>query len=304
MRAFQPSDITAVRRLLLTYRGHGFLNHSLTKYRLDLLIDSRLWEPERDAQVWEDTHGQIVGFAMLNRRRKESTTLGLERIVHPTDSGLAADQLAWAAQHAGALAAEKNEATLIATTALERDSEEDVRHLLQAAFTPYPDGQNVYMGGLLDHLPTQIDSALTIEPLAEAEIGAYEQIYDFTPISRAHRLDLLHDPNYSHLVAKTADGAIAAYLECSLNPDEWVFTRRHLAWIDYIGTVPGHQQRGIATALLAFGLGQLKAQGATEVRLITSSDNHAALKLYQRVGMAQVATETLYTRQCNPRGSS
>jgi len=50
---------------MLAYRASRDLRAFPTTWRVRLLLTSRVWEPERDTQVWDTHTDQMVGLAML-----------------------------------------------------------------------------------------------------------------------------------------------------------------------------------------------------------------------------------------------
>ena len=81
-RCIEHTDYKRVVELLVAYRAATRVDVYPTAWRLRLLLTSRVWEPTRDTRLWEDTGGEMVGFAVLWRRRFEDTYLVLDRFVH------------------------------------------------------------------------------------------------------------------------------------------------------------------------------------------------------------------------------
>lgn len=61
-------DTTSIEELILASRTGKTLERYPTIWRVRQLLASRVWEPERDAHVWEDASGRCIGFAYLWRR--------------------------------------------------------------------------------------------------------------------------------------------------------------------------------------------------------------------------------------------
>ncbi len=78
-----PADRNRVLGLLNDYRaaGHVFCEPHL--WRFLMLVSSRLWKPEREAQIWTDPAGRIAAFAMLNSREPNGANFGLEHMIQP-----------------------------------------------------------------------------------------------------------------------------------------------------------------------------------------------------------------------------
>jgi hypothetical protein len=58
-----------------------------------------------------------------------------------------------------------------------------------------------------------------------------------------HRLALLHDPEYAHLVVLAPDGALVACCEVAICRREWVPGAPRMGWIEYVGTREVYQGR-------------------------------------------------------------
>src|SRR5689334_2976918 len=75
--------------------------------------------------------------------------------------------------------------------------------LLRHGFALRADVWNVYLTRPLDAPPPAppLPAGYSLRPLAgEGELESYEAVFSFAPMSRAHRLALLRDPGYLHLV--------------------------------------------------------------------------------------------------------
>jgi GNAT superfamily N-acetyltransferase len=278
--------------LLIAYRAATRVDVYPTAWRLRLLLDGRVWAPEDDTRLWLDAHDRPLGGALLWRRRPDDDYLALEWAVDPpraTDD-LASVMLAWAVQRAQAARA----VTLYAGALDPRVCRAGV--FAEHGFTlnpPDPAAHNVYFArGLADQLPEPaLPAGFTLRPLHDPEeIEAYHAVYNFAPISAAHRRALLASDEYRHLVVVDPAGAFAAYGECSICRAEWALSGQRTGWIDYVETVSAYQRCGLGRAVLLSCLRQLHGWGATTARLITTSDNLASNRLYASTGFTPAAT--------------
>ena len=64
--------------------------------------------------------------------------------------------------------------------------------------------------------------------------------------------------------------------------------------VNTIGTLPGHEGRGVATSLLADALDAARAQGARRATLEVAVSNERAQALYHRFGFAPVGVRRRY----------
>ena len=296
-------DLFAAARAAAPHGCYLYLTH----YRLDLLLTSRLLEPERDAQVWCDgASNGMVGFAMLWRRSRERRDLTLECFADPQvqPDDFDARALEWARGRGAELARELGQAVrLIVVAGAEEHARADV--LRRQAFTLL-DGNPVRMSGALPNdvrSDTPLPQGFALHRLgAEADLDAYAALYDqvFSPVSADHRRELLRDPDYAHLVVAAPDGALAAFCECSIYRAEWALGGRRMGEIDYLGTLEGFQHRGLGGALVDAARRQLRAWGAEEVSLITGGINDQAQRVYRRAGMEIADRAAVYALAIAP----
>ncbi len=299
-RAFAPElDQEAVRALLLDWRVAGHLDRYPTLWRLGVYLTSRLWKPERNAHVWLDQYRNIVGFALLWQRAADTRWRALERIIHPglTTSSLAIEMREWAEERVRAITAEHMTALALGISACEDDEQALVE--VRGAGYEASYGYSLYMArDLGDLLPmSSLPSGFSIRPLAgEHELAEYDALYDFTAVTPEHRRELLHAPEYLHLVAVAPGGRFVAYCECSYWRMEWECGGRRIAWIDYVGTHPDVQRQGLGAALLLAGMHWMQMHGAERAMLLTSSTNLEAQSLYEKLGFAVVLREVGFTK--------
>src|SRR5215216_532347 len=67
----------------LDYRAASDVRAYPTIWRIRLLLTSRVWNQEKDTQIWENESDQIIGFAMLWSRQPVSSYLVLDTFTHP-----------------------------------------------------------------------------------------------------------------------------------------------------------------------------------------------------------------------------
>jgi mycothiol synthase len=300
----EAGDLELAIALLREQRAAATSERYPTVRRLELLLSSRLWEPERDARFWVDEAGQIVAFAALTSRQREASGADLERIVHPSvrDAHLDAAIVDWAQEWARERADEHGEAfTLSAVSFVDdpafTDGLERNRFRLQ-------EGYSVYLARPLDApLPEPASpEGFTIRPLSgESELTAYDALYSFAPMHPEHRRALLRDPGYLHLVAVAPDGAFGAFCECAIDRVEWARTGRRTGWVEYVGTLQAHRRRGLGRAVLIAGLLWLRERGAQTALLVTMERNTPARSLYNALGFGLVERYLVYTREVAAR---
>jgi mycothiol synthase len=305
-RAFdRERDLDGVLDLRRGWRAMAHADRYPTARRLQLLISSRLYEPERNARVWvsgrdgQDTDGRVVGFAMLNQRSEGNANVGLIAIALPNarERGIMAAQVGWAVERAGEIAAKLGQAVSLGMAIAEGDGR--AAAALERFGFPRQSERNVYMERALEEpLPVPVaPSGYTMRALdGDAELEAYAALYGFTLMARQYLLTLLADPRYAHLVAIAPDGSLAGFCECEVSVEEWEQVGERVGWIEYVGTREDHQRRGLGAALTLAGLWQLREWGAETARLVTMSANERAQRVYRRLGFRFAAQEDVYTR--------
>lgn len=283
-------DLPATLDLLLAVRLATRVDRYPTLWRLDLLLTTRLWQPEHDAHVWLNDAGEMIGCALLSSRQRDSDSYGLECLAHPSVSAadLYAAMLDWAIARAQALAQERTGLITLGASGT-HDQTALLAALAEHGFTlsDSDEGGDVYLArdlrGLLPACAPPPGFAL--RPFNDpAAIFAYHDLYGFAAVTDAHRRHLLTSPDYHHVVAVAPDGALVAYCECSYSRAEWSRGAATIGWIDYLGTRDTYQGRGLGRAVLLAGLQWLRAQGATSAMLITMAANERAQRVYLDAG--------------------
>ena len=95
------------------------------------------------------------------------------------------------------------------------------------------------------------------------------------------------------LVAVAADGTFAAFCSCTVSVERNTRDGVREGWIGEIGTHPDYRRRGLARALLAAGLRQLRGAGLDTAVLSTGAQpDNPARALYDSVGFRPTHRET------------
>jgi ribosomal-protein-alanine N-acetyltransferase len=105
-----------------------------------------------------------------------------------------------------------------------------------------------------------------------------EQCFDEEAFSKRQIAYLLTDYNTIALVAK-ANTDIAGFIIAQVEADEVEYGH-----IVTLNVSENHRHRGVATRLLQEMGDLLKQRGISEIRLEVREDNHAAIKLYHKLG--------------------
>ncbi len=110
-----------------------------------------------------------------------------------------------------------------------------------------------------------------------------EACFDQEAFSKRQIAYLLTDYNSIALMAKI-DGSIAGFIIAQVEVEE----NTEFGHIITLNIAPKHRRQKIATNLLKEIEGILKRKGIVECRLEVREDNHAAIKLYNRLGYMTV----------------
>ncbi|HEX6541647.1 MAG TPA: GNAT family N-acetyltransferase [Ktedonobacterales bacterium] len=301
---YSHGDLESVLELLSIWRvadpRHRLVAYPTTQ-RLGLLLTSRLWTPERDAALWKDDTGQLVSFAALWSRSRDDDYRVLEGpFVHPGLSdaecgALEATIVAWARRQAEELSQERSVPTTLSCMARQDDTARRIA-IERWGFRLHVAAGNVYFERDLNQLPgAPLPAGFSARGIHdEVELERYEALYGFSAVDRAHRLALLRDPEYAHLVVVAPDDVFAAYCEVSICRREWTAGSARIGWIQYVGTHDDYLRRGLGRAALLAGLAHLRAWGAERAMLITIPTNEPANALYDATGFIRSAYEDVF----------
>lgn len=279
----------------LDYRAASDVRMYPTIWRIRLLLTSRVWEPEKDTQIWENTSGQLIGFAMLWRRHQTSPYVVLDSFIHPkfVTQGIVRAVLEWGNNRANDMAkGQEGEFSVYVSGLSQHDF--SANFLGQYGYTivpPNPEGHNVYFAKpLLNALSApSLPAGYEIRKLQNvAELEACQAISGFAKVNSRHLKELLDSEEYCHFAVLNPDDEFVAYCECSVCRAEWKRTNQRIGWIDYVETRPERQKKGLGRAALSAGLLKLRELGAETAMLVTINTNIPAVALYNRTGFDSV----------------
>jgi len=266
-----------------------------TIWRTRLLLSSRVWNQDKDSQIWETESKQIIGFAMLWRRQAISPFVVLDCYLHPRLAAnvLFTEILQWGDNRANQIAKEQEIGlTLYVTGAPQQDF--SVNNLNKYGYAIVPPNLidfDVYFSKSLQDkiLLTPLPSGYKIRQLQNVdELQGYQALYGFAQVNPHHQKELIESDEYSHFVVENPTREFVAYCECSVCYDEWKRTNQKIGWIDYVETKSDEQKKGLGRTILIAGLLHLKKMGADTAMLITINSNSPAMSLYNKTGFSRV----------------
>ncbi len=279
----------------LDYRAASDVRMYPTIWRIRLLLTSRVWEKEKDTQIWEDASGQIIGFVMLWRRQLRSSYIVLDSFVHPKFATREVVQamLQWGDSRANEIAKRhEGEFPVYAAGFSQYDfSATLLKKYGYSIIPPNLDEHDVYFAKPLQNeiLVPILPSGYEIRKLQDIDdLEAYQALYGFAKVNPHHQKELIESNEYSHFVVINSGGEFVAYCECSICRSEWERTNQRIGWIDYVETRPEQRKKGLGQAALSAGLLQLQEWGAETAMLITINTNIPAVTLYNRTGFESV----------------
>jgi mycothiol synthase len=282
----------------LDYRAASDVRMYPTIWRIRLLLTSRVWDQEKDTQIWENESGQIIGFAMLWSRQPNSSYIVLDSFAHPkfASDGLLSAILNWGDLRVNEIAKGQEAALTVYVTGFSQYdfSAGILKQRGYTLFPPNPDEHNVYYAKSLQNgipLPT-VPAGYEIRKLQGTDdLETYQALYGFSKVNPLHQQELIESKEYCHLVMVNLDGEFVAYCECSVCYAEWERTSQRIGWIDYVETKPEQQKKGLGRAILTAGLLQLQELGADIAMLVTINTNTPAVTLYNKTGFESVAVK-------------
>jgi len=289
-------DLIRLMDFWLDYRVAFDVRIYPTIWRIRLLLTSRVWNQEKDTQIWENELGQIVGFAMLWSRQPASSYIVIDSFIHPkfASNELLSAVLNWGDLRVNEIAKEQGIPLTVYVTGFSQHdfSDNPLRQRGYNLLPINPDEHNVYFSKSLQNVITlpSIPKDYEIRKLQGVnDLEAYQALYGFSKVNPLHQKELMESKEYCHLVMVNPEGKFVAYCECSVCSAEWERDNRQIGWIDYVETKPEQQQKGFGRAILTAGLLQLKEMGADNAFLVTINTNTPAVTLYNKTGFESVA---------------
>lgn len=250
-------------------------------------------------RLWENSAGRAVGFSMLSMDEDEAR-LSFESAPEEAAAGLDAQMLDWTVTTLGQARRESRPSSL--TTACREDNLARRELLVDRGFHLEPVHTLHLVRPLAEPIPEpRLPAGFTLRhgvgaDEVEAWVALHRAAFGTESMTAEYRLAMIAAPSYDpalDLVAVAPDGTLAAYVLCSISPEENALSGRQDGWTDPVATHPAYRRRGLARALLLTGLRLLRERGMDAARLGTSSDNVAMWQAAMGVGY-RVEARTLF----------
>lgn len=301
------ADLEAIASLVNACKAADLLNEgtSVDELRQELADPTR-----RDARLWEDERGQLIGYAEMWMANLEEPDGFLWFCIHPAiaSEALGKEIVAWGEKQLRSWC-QKHDGLLKLHSSDRADRAERLDLLEKCGFTV----ERYFFRmarSLAEPIPEpQFPEGFSLIPAnPEVDAPAWLEMYNQTFIDHwnHHEMTLerlqyyLSDPNYNReldLIAVAPDGTFAAFCYCAIHPEENQRSDRNEGWIASLGTRRGFRKRGLGRAMLLMGLQRLQAQQADTAILAVDADNpNGALRLYESVGFRKVHTNQVYVK--------
>lgn len=253
-------------------------------------LSSPALQDERNARVWLDADGNMVGFAAW-----QIYWAVLDYFVRPGIHQQAVETALfnWAMRRFRELDAERGYP--LPYWVEYRDDDSERQHVVEAhGFLLDDDYQYIHMSHpLTEPLPeSALPGSFTIRPFAgEREVSEYVELhraaFESTSMTCDWRLRTLSMPQYRpelDIVAVASDGSLAGFCV------GWFNAERHTGQVEPLGVHPRFHHMGLGRTLLLESLRRFKAHGANTVLVETNDDRVPALNAYKSVGFRPIHT--------------
>lgn len=276
--------------------AYTFPDQCLRAVDLPYRLASWALDNPRNASLWEDETGHLLGFAVI-----QLPWHSLDTCAHPAacDSGIEELMLVWATERAQEIADQTNQMLTMYVDVFEHDLD---RMALLAAHGFAPDYPSmIRMARSLDRvLPAPVlPDGFTLRPT-----NGMRELHEYVALHRAAfgaadmtvewRKRTLCMPQYVpelDVVAVAPDGRLAAFCICWLGPKEGE------GYIEPLGVHPDFAGLGLGRAVLLEGLWRLQAHGATIAIIDRYENDDSARALYESLGFRTRLRTVTYARR-------
>ena len=295
-----PTDTERMRDLLVSMRtcGHSCWHVGDLVWRL--FLQSLGHDLGKTFRLWDDTDGDLAGFAVWTPSRYRLGLVSFEFQIHPRlrGRGLEEEMLDWVeAQCSQATAA----VHLVTDVGVYEDDRSQIATLERRGFRR-TDGEGVLFIHPLDEPiaePPLPDGYLARSVGGEQEAGAraaaHRDAFDSKRVTEQAYLRLMRTPGYDRdldIVIVVPDGTMAAFC-CG-----WLDTANRVGEFEPVGTRQAFRRQGLGQAVVLVGLRRMQARGAENV-VVGPVDLHeeAAMRLYQSAGFRPIYRVYGYARE-------
>lgn len=255
----------------------------------------REWQNTR---LWWDADGQLIGFAIFF---DYVSRLHFEIAPGTASAEVAMQMNGWGEERARQLVWEPDEPIVLRASCRD-DHVERIALLKQLGFVRQEQHTLHFVRPLSDPIPEpQVPEGFGLRHVegkheVEALVALHRAAFGTENMTVEERLSWMRTPDYDpelDLVAVAPDGALAAYVFCSISEEENALTGRRDGTTDPVATHPAFQRQGLARALLLTGFHLLKQRGVENAHTSTGSWNVAMQRAARSVGYC-VEAKTIF----------
>ena len=275
--------------------AYAFPDQCLRAVDLPYRLASWTLDNQRNASLWEDEAGRLLGFAVI-----QLPWHSLDTCAHPSayEAGIEELMLVWATERAQEIADQTRRDLTVYVDVFEEDLDRRAK-LAAHGFAPdYP--AMIRMARSLDRvLPMPfLPEGFTLRP-----IDGMRELHEYVALHRAAfgaadmtvewRKRTLCMPQYIpelDVVAVAPDGRLAAFCICWLGP------RIGEGYIEPLGVHPDFAGLGLGRAVLLEGLWRLQAHGAMTALIDRYEGDESARVLYESLGFRTHMRTVTYMR--------
>lgn len=105
--------------------------------------------------------------------------------------------------------------------------------------------------------------------------------------------ELIESDN-SELLVLEMDGRLVGCGYAQIRPAKTYLRYKAYAHLGFMFVLPAYRGRGLNQQLIEGLMGWVKSKGVKEVRLEVYTENHAAVRAYEKAGFKQILTEMRY----------
>ena len=165
-----------------------------------------------------------------------------------------------------------------------------VAHMLMPASVPTPTGK------LPEELRVRAIRDGEDQAVLDALNRSWAGTWNFVEIPYDMLQEDLEGQREGMLLAVDADDRIVATCQAVYEPTERTPDGNPRAWISNVTVDPSYRQRGVARAMLAAGIAELRSRGASSITLGVDANNPAPFRLYTSVGFEVVTSQEAWDK--------
>jgi len=276
MRSYSDEkDLPRMQRLLLT-EPNPFESYP-TAADLPELLDPAVSDTPENTAVWEDTHGGLVGFAVVSQYNNLHFHFSPGSLTDDVER----EMMDWAMERMRRRLGGKTKGQPVTIDVTARDDDRAKVELLERHDFVPTQVQTLRMArSLRDLFPEpSLPPGFVLRPLAgEGEVAAYvaahQAAYGTEQMTIELRTAIIHAPDYHpelDLVAVAPDGGLAAFCVCSIDEAKNEHTGRNEGEISIVGTRPHFRRQGLGRAMALAGMWALKEREVNTATLGVAS---------------------------------